>query len=178
MVSQNDSSQSTLTYKLKDWKEWCELANKDENDELMIEVRNSSFTGDSGCTVEWELSLSSNVSLSIEQAAGNIQGVGKLAKLEVNLAAGQLEWTEMMMPISIKLAAGNIELETSGWPKSGSSKIEVATGNVNIKSPKSSSVSTQISKAMGTTRNDFSAPNQDHLLKIELALGKVSHQSY
>jgi hypothetical protein len=163
---------------LKDWREWCELGNKDEAGELVIEVRNTSFTGDSGCEVHWTLSLSKDVNLSINQAAGNVSGSGKIEKLSLELAAGQLTWSEMNMFLSVKLAAGNVDLTATGWPNKGSSKISVATGNISIKSPKGSSVSTEISKAMGVSSNDFPVGKKDHSLKIELALGKANHQSY
>ena len=177
-IAEAGKDQSTLSYVKKEWREWCEIGDKDEDGVLLIKVRNSSFTGDSGCELEWSLTLRPDVSLEIEQAAGNITGTGALKALSIKLAAGQLTWSKMAMPVSIEVAAGNIELQAQHWPEEGSSNISVATGNVSIKSPKGANVSTQISKAMGIVTNDFPPKQGGHSLKIDLALGKVSHLAY
>ncbi len=177
-IVESTSNNSVLTYTMKEWREWCEFNHRDDNGKLSIEVVNTSFTGDSGCEVEWNLSLAKNTSLSIELAAGNIRGSGQIARADIKLAAGQLKWNQMSMPVSIELAAGNIEIEAKDWPVKGSSKISVATGNISISSPRGSAVSTQVSKAIGMSDNDFPAGRPGHKLTLEIALGKASHASY
>ncbi len=80
------------------------------------------------------------------------------------------------MPVNIQLAAGTIEWKAKGWPKKSKSTISVASGSVNIESPKGATVTTHISNAVGPTENAFSEPHKDnHQLLIEMAAGKVIH---
>lgn len=92
------------------------------------------------------------------------------------MAAGKIDWNGSNMPINIQLAAGTINWIADGWPKKQKSSISVASGSVYIESPKTATVTTHISNAVGSSDNAFSQQNKDnHQLLVEMAAGKVVH---
>jgi len=172
------SGEQSLRYKKLEWREWCSLSHKVENQTTYVLIENTSFTGSSGCELEWTLNLNSSTSLVIEQAAGTISGSGALKSLQVSLAAGELTWVESNMPIQVEVAAGRVKWSAAGWPSEGKSSIKVATGDIEVKSPKNALVGTTITKALGVATNDFKSSGKGHELSIEVAMGKASHIAY
>lgn len=161
----------------KKWREWCLLNHKEESGTLKLQVENTSITGQDGCEIHWELTIPTEGNLKLNQAAGAILGKGKLSSLKVQLAAGNLQWQGGNMPFELQVAAGNVDLKKMTFPESGTSIVQVGTGQIKITSPKAQKVTTSISNAIGKETNDFSAETSAHKLKLKIAVGKVSHKA-
>lgn len=175
VIKTTSSHESSFSYQKKEWKEWCLLKHKEEGGKVGIQVENTSFTGKGGCVLEWEVSLSQETSLVLDQAAGSIAGVGALKLLTINLAAGDLKWKDGNMPFTMNVAAGKVTLENMNFPTEGVSLVYVGTGSVDISSPESTLVTTEIKSAIGSESNDFSTNKNGHKLTIQVAVGKANH---
>ncbi len=171
--------ENVLSYEKVKWEQWCQIHDREERGVRIIEVENTSFTGDNGCHLIWNLKVSPSTELVLNQKSGKILGKGPLFNLKIHLAAGKLEWSQSNMPIQIDVAAGKVVLKEALWPKKQSSSISVASGSIYIESPKDSPVITKVSNAVGSEENDFDKSGQDfHELKINVAVGKAQHKSY
>ncbi|MCF8059463.1 MAG: hypothetical protein K9K67_09215 [Bacteriovoracaceae bacterium] len=165
----------SLEYEKKDWREWCLLHHKEEGDKIIIETENTSFTGENGCELNWNLQLTKDSILKLTQKAGKIEGLGAIESLDVTMAAGSLDWTNGNMPLIVKISAGSINLQDMLWSNEGKSSITLSTGNVEITSPKEAQVTTKVLTNVGMSKNDFNVEGKKHLLEINVAVGKVSH---
>lgn len=174
-ITVKNSNKNELSFQKKRWREWCILHTKDDKGILKVMVENTSFTGNDGCELVWELSISKNTELTLSQDAGTIKGDGSLKDLKINLAAGNLVWENSFQPLTVQVSAGNVEFKNAQFPKSGKSKINVATGNVALTSPSESPITSLITTAVGPGENQFSEKKDGHTLEVNVALGKASH---
>ncbi|GEM_PF-2574385 len=164
-----------LEYQKISWREWCLLHHREEADKIIIEVENTSFTGESGCDLTWNLQVTKESTLKLTQKAGKIVGVGNIKSLTTTLAAGTVAWSKGEMPVQINVAAGSVKLTDMNWTSEGSSKVALSTGNVEITSPKEAQVTTKISNSVGIKKNDFTEQGKKHTLVIQVAFGQVRH---
>ena len=172
-----NGNQAMAKVEKKEWREWCILHHKEENGTLKLMVENTSITGQGGCVIHWTLTIPETGNLNLNQAAGSIKGEGKLSSLKIQLAAGNLTWKNGNMPLGIQVAAGNVDMKNMTFPGTGESLIQVGTGNLSLTSPKGQKVTTTIDNAIGKENNSFAQKVKGHLLKLKVAVGKVSHKA-
>ncbi len=170
--------ENLLQYEKVKWEKWCLIHDRDEKGTRIIEVENTSFTGEGGCELKWTLQVNPNAEMELKQASGKISGKGEIFDLKIKQASGSISWEKSNMPMHIELAAGKIEIDADGWPKNQKSSIEVAAGSVKIESPKKATVTTLIDSAIASEENDFSTEDKDnHLLSIKVATGSIKHKA-
>lgn len=166
----------------------CILKTELKNSTLEIKVERASGFKKGNCRVDFDIAVPAKVAVNVKSGSGDIEVKGtqgkidakigsgeidieaRVEELEANTGSGDIEVKGLIGNANIQAGSGDVKLTYQQCPSDGTVDIRTGSGDVLLKLPSSSVVSTSLKTGSGRVTNEFGDSDKAKL-KVSMRTG-------